>query len=122
MTLRTTIATDAYTVFTSTDDFAEEVTYIPHQYFEAATPTNRTINAVVIREDLTAYGEDGSEANSPVWQVHVANDSTYGISSTELDLGGDAISLPPRDGQSAETRYITRLLLQDNGMLVLECR
>lgn len=115
MTLRSTIASDAYTVFTSTDDFAESVTYRPR------SGSTRAINAVVMREQIQIIGEDGDTV-APVWQVHVANDTTYGIASTELNLGGDQISLPPRDGKTAESRTITQLLIQDNGMLVLECR
>lgn len=121
MTLRTTIETDAVTVFTATDDFAEVVTYHPRQRFGEPAPTPRTINAVVIREQITIIGEDGDTV-SPVWQVHVANDTLLGIASTELDLGGDQIELPPRDGKTAERRTITQLQVQDHGMLVVECR
>lgn len=115
MTLQATIAADALTVFTSTDDFAEVVTYKPRG------GTARSINAVVLREQITVLAEDGDTV-APVWQVHVANDSTYGISSAELNLGGDKITLPPRDGKDAEDRSITQLMIQDVGMLVLECR
>jgi len=121
MSLHDMIETDAITVFTSTDDFAEVVTYYPRQRFGEATPTSRTINAVVMREQIQTIGEDGDTV-SPMWQVHVANDSTYGIASSELDLGGDQISFPPRDGKTAERRAITQLMIQDHGMLVIECR
>ena len=121
MTLAASILTDAYTVFTSTDDFAEVVTYYPRQRFGEPAPTPRTINAVVIREQIQSIGEE-ADTVSPVWQVHVANNVTYGITSSELDLGGDQISLPPRDGKTAERRTITQLLIQDGGMLVVECR
>ena len=91
MTLNDAIGTDANTVFTRTDDFAESVTYIPHQYYGESTPTNRSIRAVVIRESETVVGEDGGEAVVPVFEVHVQNSSTLGIAGTELDLGGDRI-------------------------------
>ena len=119
MTLHDTILADASVVFTSTDDFAEWVVYTPHQKFGQAVPTPRSIKAVVIRDQITSL--DGDTV-SPVWQVHVANDATLGISSAELDLGGDKITLPPRDGLEAKSRSITQLLIQDHGMLVIECR
>lgn len=119
MTLHDMIITDAATVFTSTDDFAEEVTYYARQQFGGAVPAARVINAVVIREQIANLDDD---TVSPMWQVHVANDSTLGISSAELDLGGDQIELPPRDGKDAVRRTITQLITQDHGMLVLECR
>ena len=119
MTLHDVILSDASSVFTSTDDFAEVVTYYARQQFGEAVPSARPINAVVLREQITSL--DGDNV-SPVWQIHVANDSTLGISSSELDLGGDQIELPPRDGKAAIRRTITQLLIQDHGMLVLECR
>jgi hypothetical protein len=76
---------------------------------------------VVIREQITVLSEAGDTV-VPVYEVHVANSSTVGISSDELDLGGDQIELPPRDGKTAEKRTITQLLTQDTGMLVLRCQ
>lgn len=110
MTLRDTIATDAYTVFTSTDDFAEVITYMPK------AGDVRSINAVVIRDAL----EDRDGIVKPVWQIHVANDNTRGISSVELNIGGDQVQLPPRDGETATTKTITHVIIQDHGMLVLQ--
>jgi hypothetical protein len=121
MTLRSQIETDASLVFLSTDDFAETVTYYPHTYYNATSRSERSISAVVIRESITVLGEDGDTV-LPVYEVHVENDSTDGISSDELDIGGDQIGLPPRDGKAAERKTITRLMTQDHGMLVLECR
>lgn len=121
MTLRDMITDDATAVFLNTDEFAESVTYYPHRYPGTALRSNRTITAVVIREQIQAITQDGSQTVLPRWEVHVANDSTAGISSDEIDLGGDQIGFPPRDGQTAERRSIVRLVTQDSGMLVLEC-
>lgn len=120
MTLRQAIIDDAEAVFTSTDDFAEVVTYKPHRFYGEALRADREINAVVIRNQITVITEDGDTVAAQ-WEVHVINDSTTGISSEELDLGGDMIELPPRDGKDAEARSITRLISQDLGMLVVEC-
>jgi hypothetical protein len=121
MTLRDMITDDATAVFLNTDEFAESVTYYPFRYPGTALRSNRTITAVVIREQIQAVTQDGSQTVLPRWEVHVANDSTAGISSDEIDLGGDQIGFPPRDGQTAERRSIVRLVTQDSGMLVLEC-
>ncbi len=116
MALSDAIESDASLVFTSTSDFAEAVTYKPR------TGSTRSINAVVFRESLLGVNEDGGETVAPVFEVHVCNSSTLGISSTEIDCGGDQISFPVRDGMTASYRTITRLVTQDEGMLVLECR
>ena len=119
MTLHDMILSDASSVFTALDDFAETVTYYPKQYFGQPVPTPRAIKAVVIRNLIQVLDSD---TVSPMWEVHVVNDSVLGISSTELDMGGDEIELPPRDGKTPERRSITQLTTQDHGMLVLECR
>lgn len=121
MTLKSQLSTDAISVFCNTDDFAETVTYYPHRYYNDTLRANRSIKAVVLRESITVLSEDGDTV-APVWQVHVANDSTTGINSNELDIGGDQIGFPPREGETAERRTITRLMEHDTGMLVLECR
>ena len=121
MTLRSQIEADVSAVFLNTGEFAETVTYYPHAYYGQTPRASRSISAVVFREQIAVVGEDGDTV-LPVFEVHVENDSTVGISSDELDLGGDQIGLPPRNGKAAERKTITRLITQDHGMLVLECR
>lgn len=122
MTLRALITDDATSVFLNTDDFAETVTYKPRLFANGDARPNRSISAVVIRDLISVVSEDGGEVVLPSFEVHVANDSTSGISSDELDLGGDKLSFPVRDGMTAMDRAIVRLITQDHGMLVLECR
>jgi hypothetical protein len=117
MTLRDTIEADATTVFCNDQDFAETVTYWPR-----GASTGRAIKAVVIRDQIATFSEDGGQTNLPSFQVFVANTATGGISSSEIDTGGDKIELPPRDGKTAEKRSITQITEQDHGMLVIECR
>ena len=121
MTLHDLIAADAVTVFTSTDDFAEVITYYPHRYYGEAARDPRPINAVVFREQIQVLTQDGDTV-APVWQIHVANHETLGITSEELDLGGDQLEFPPRDGKPAEIRTITQLIGHDQGMVIVECR
>lgn len=116
------ISDDAASVFINTDEFAESVTYKPRLKSGDTRASTRAINAVVIREQAATVDEDGNETIAPIFEVHVANDSTIGISSTELDLGGDEISFPVRDGQTATDRAINALMFIDNGMIVLQCR
>jgi len=122
MTLRDAIADDAAAVFLDTAAFAEEVTYCPRLFQQGDTRPDRTINAVVMRETMANVAEDGGATVLPVFEVHVANSATLGISSTELDTGGDQIEFAARDGMDATKRSIVRLVTQDHGMLVLECR
>lgn len=121
MTLKDAITADADTVFLSESDFAEQVTYHPHRYFGQPVPTPRTIRAVVFREQIGTFNED-VVTSLPVFMVHVANDSTSGISSDEIDTGGDQIEMPGRDGKSPRLYSIMRIETQDAGMMVLECR
>ena len=115
MTLHDIIQADATTVFCNTDDFAEEVTYYPR------TGTARTVDAIVIREALAVLTEDG-DAVIPLFEIHVANTETRGITSEELNLGGDRIEFAVRVGGALTRRTITKLVGHDEGMLILECR
>ena len=116
MTLHDTIQADARTVFCNADDFAESLVYYPR------LGESRCINGVVVRESLTTLAEDGGETVVPTFEIHVENDSTYGISSDEINLGGDALAFAIRVGEARSTRTITRIMSHDEGMLVLECR
>lgn len=113
MTLRQLIATDAITVFCNTDDFAEPVVY-----YARAGGCPRPISAVVIREGVRFY--DGQNVLD-AYEVYVANDDTQGISSVEINKGGDAIAFPPRDDKQPKKHTVKDITSQDNGMLVLVC-
>lgn len=115
MSLHDTIKADATSVFCNANDFAEPVVYCPK------SGNSRPIQAVVIREQLAILPEDGDNV-TPLFEVHVANSKTDGISSSELNLGGDAIEFALRVGQPVSKRNIQRLLGHDEGMLILECR
>lgn len=120
MTLRDMIDDDAVDVFLNTDEFAESVTYYPRTRTATAS-SSRSIAAVVFRNQMEVVSENGVSV-LPVWEVHVANNSTTGIASTEIDTGGDQIGFPPRDGEDAVKKTIVMILVQDHGMLVLQCR
>lgn len=115
MSLHGVIQNDGINVFCNADDFAETVIYYDR------SGEARCIAAVVVREALSIFPEDG-DAITPVFEIHVANDSENGISSEELNLGGDSLAFAVRVGQDRSKRTIARLLSHDEGMLVLECR
>lgn len=115
MTLHDVIQSDSVAVFCNQNDFAE-----PVKYHKRNGPA-RAIKAVVVRDEIALYNEDGVTI-SPVFEVHVANNSTSGISSEEIDLGGDWLSFESRVGKVAARHSITRLISHDEGMLQLECR
>ena len=118
MTLAERIVTDAVDVFLNDAHFAETVTYYPHRH--GLTQSPRAIKAVVIRNQVSTMNAD--EQIVPEFEVRVANDSTTGISSTELNTGGDMISMSVRVGETPTKRSIQLLSEQDEGMLVLICR
>ena len=115
MTLHDMIKADAVNVFCNDNDFAE-----PGRYYPRARSA-RDIKIVAIREALAILGEDGDNV-IPLFEIHVANNATSGITSDELNLGGDSIEFAIRVGGQATRRTITKLLSHDEGMLVLECR
>jgi len=114
MTLKAMIKADSQAVFLNTGEFAENVVYVKHK------SVTRPIKAVVIRESIASSDQSGG-AITPVFEVHVDNDLVTGISSTEIDLGGDMICFPVRDGMAASDRAIVSVIFQDEAMLVLQC-
>lgn len=121
MSLSDAIVNDGSLVFVNASDFAESVTYKPHNFPGATVRANRTINAVVIRQAVAVLAEDGDVVVDG-FEVHVANSATKGIASDEIDTGGDRLSFPSKDGGTAGDHSILRVITQDTGMLVLECR
>ncbi len=121
MSLSDAIKADGSLVFISTNDFGESVTYKPMNFHGQAVRSNRSVNAVVIRQAVTVFSQDGDTVVDG-YEVHIANSATLGIDAGELDTGGDMLAFPSHNGQSATDHSILRLVTQDEGMLVLECR
>ncbi len=96
--------------------------YFPEVYFGnggIAAPLPRIINAIVDRKPIgpAAAGIDG-----PVMHVWVDNNATTGISSAEIDRGGDRIEVAQVLGKTKVQRAINRILRQTLGWLQLEVR
>jgi len=115
MSLHDMIKSDASTVFCNANDHAENVTYVKRDGI------CRTINVVIDRQALQILTEAGDTV-IPNFEVHVSNSATLGISSSELNLGGDSLEFAIRVGVEVSKRSITKLLGHDEGMLILECR
>ena len=98
-----------------TDTFAESVTYYPK------AGGSRAISAVVTRQQ-PAEVDGAPHGHAPKLSVHVINDATTGISSAELDTGGDEINVAVRTGDTATRRRITKIISIDAGMMELELR
>ena len=97
------------------DVFGETVTYYP------AGGSSRSIQAVIVRKEVEAMA-GFSDVNNPVAIMQVANDSTRGIASFEIDRGGDEIEYSYKLGKTAQRRKITRLTEIDYAWLELEVR
>ena len=91
---------------------AEEITYTP------ATGTARTVRALVLRRQTADYGN----SVAPVLSVSVANDATSGISSTEINVGSDTITVAERPGATAVARNMGRLLTINSAYMTIELR
>ena len=109
------LAVDAQLAFSQVDDFAECGTY------SARDGTTRTVYGVVQRDPpMPLNSIEGAIA--PVALMVLPNSTTHGITSAELILNVDTISIPRHVGKVAETFTIRRIVEQDTGMLTLELR
>ena len=105
------LAEDA-AIFVDLDGFGEEVTYTPR------VGDAREINAQVQRE-VRETDEDYQGSLVPSIIVEVRNSATLGISSDEVNTGGDKITLAERIGGTARAMLITEVLSQDAGIMRL---
>ena len=97
------------------DTFGESVTYYPK------AGGSRAITAVVTREQ-PAQVDGAPYGHTPKLSVQVINSATTGISSAEINTGGDEICIAVRAGETAERRRITKIVSMDHGMMELELR
>jgi hypothetical protein len=92
--------------------FGESVIYYP------AAGGSRSITAMVLRDELSAIAELGDVQGQAVI-VRVLNDSTSGISSSEIETGGDEIAVALRLGEAVARRAIVRVQADSTGLLRL---
>jgi hypothetical protein len=102
-------------------DFAEAVIYKPRPTLAVPAPAPRTIQAIVDRNP-PAFLMEADGFSVPTIHLVVRNSASAGISSAEVDTGGDQVDVPVRLGEAAVTKSIVRIVQQDAGILRLEVR
>jgi hypothetical protein len=114
MSLRSQILNDASSLFFNTDDFAETVTYYPDGDLEAgreiAAIIDRDIQSIDPVENVLGF----------VTMVRVYDDSTRGISATEINTHRDKLGIAMRVGESQRVRQITRVVSTEHGSVRFE--
>lgn len=84
----------------TSDLFAELLVYKP-----AGGGTPRTFYGIVDRSPPERIGPDGA-VYTPKMEITAANDAASGIAATEIDNGGDAVSVAYRLGDAAADHLI----------------
>lgn len=87
-------------------------------FYYRADGVTRTISGMITRESLAIIQELGGTLGASLI-IEVQNSDTLGISSTELDTGGDQIGVALRVGEAASVRSIVRVLSDSGGYLRL---
>jgi hypothetical protein len=105
------LAADA-AIFVNADEFGEAVVYVPRN---GAT---RSISAQVQRE--VPEGDEQLQGTiTPSLFVTVRNSNSIGISSAEVNTGGDKVRLAQRVGGATKDCPIIEVVSQDPGMMKL---
>jgi len=81
---------------------------------------SRSILAIIDRGGQAAL--PSMRGNAPMTTITVMNNSTTGISSAEINVDCDKVSLALRRGKLPQQRIITKILYEDAGMLQMEVR
>jgi hypothetical protein len=118
--LRAAMADDLAGSLFSTDDFAEDVVYVP------ASGAERTIAIVVHRSQRSDHLQ---HQDAPFLTASVRNNAAAktdsdpgGISLAELDPGRDKIRLAVRSGETATERVIHRVVDDHGAVYMVEIR
>lgn len=106
---------DGQHAFGDTDVFAESMVYT-----KVATGATRTISGVVDRQPAEQLGEGGVYV--PRMTIDLPNNTTNGIIPTEIDDGGDTITVSWKEGGTADVYEIGAILSQDAGMIRIALR
>ncbi len=90
--------------------FGEDVVYYPR------SGGQRAIKAKVYRSPMAIIEETG-EIPSQELMIVVKNSDCDGISSTEIDTGGDELAVALRQDSTPQRRSIARVITDHNGMV-----
>lgn len=112
MGLRDSIASDAISVFANNAEFAETVTY---SFTAGGT---RSFPAIIDREPPEVYSASGDHLLSPRFILQIPNSESAGVRASEVDTGGDQVSLKAEFGDVEDSTFSVAVLLsQDMGMI-----
>lgn len=112
MTLRELMARHARTTLTRLDHFGEEAIYV----FKSGAP-NRTVRCVVDRLDLEPSSPSVPQVARLRARVAIPVDDVVGVTAV---VPGDKLQLSMRLGAAAVTTRLTRIVSQDEGMILVE--
>jgi hypothetical protein len=76
----------------------------------------RPITGIVDRAPAEVFNAAGDLVLSPELTIRVHNDSTLGITATELNTGGDKVDVAVKTGADRTTRSLVLLLNSDGGV------
>ena len=94
---------------------AKSITYRPR------TGASRSIKAIIDYPGPDVIG--GLAGGSrPIMDIYIKNDSTTGISSAEVDTGGDKLDVPLRFGLTAARVRVTKIVAQDKAILHIQAQ
>lgn len=108
MSLKSQMKYDAMNCFLNSNEFAEDITYCPHG------GTNKSLKAVVNRQRITPAGEDGGRTLAQDFEVMIANDDTYGV--TSIKKGYDKVIIAKTVSGDDATFVVAEVINQDDGM------
>ena len=94
---------------------AKSITYYPRG------GGSRSIEAIIEYPGPAAIG-DLAGGSRPIMDIYIENSSTSGISSAEVDTGGDKLDVPLRFGLTAARVRITRIVAQDKAVLHIQAQ
>jgi len=95
---------------------AKTITYLPRG------GGSRNIEAIIEYPGPGAIGGMASSGSRPIMDIYIENSSTSGISSAEVDTGGDKLDVPLRFGLTAARVRITRIVAQDKAVLHIQAQ
>lgn len=108
MAFKSDLAQDAAKTFLNSDEFAEDITYIPKG------GVAKVVKAVVNRKRIDPASEDAGRILINQCEIFIANDAVSGIAS--INKGGDLVSLAEVIGGSQIDWVVADILAQDEGV------
>ena len=96
------------------DQFGESITYF------LRSGGRRTFDAVVIRRPIEVYVPGGTAIAKYTIRFEDTCDETKGLTSTDIDTGGDEVELIADEGDASKTRVtVISKVSQSNGVIEL---